>query len=89
MAGGATEEEKPRQSPILWVARPMATAARQFAKSLFRPSTIVYPYERLEDPKFRDQVAVSAGKPIFVSRGRVDRRIWLRRPNLRCVSPGG
>ncbi|HYB77295.1 MAG TPA: hypothetical protein VEE83_01270, partial [Thermoplasmata archaeon] len=42
----------------------MATAARQFAKSLIRPSTVVYPYERLEDPTFREKVAVASGKPI-------------------------
>jgi len=50
MASEVTATQKPNENPILWVARPMATAARQFAKSLVRPSTIVYPYERLEDP---------------------------------------
>ncbi len=61
-----TATEKPGDHPIAFVARPMATAARQFAKSLLRPSTIVYPYERLEDPRFRAEVAVAAGKPIGV-----------------------
>ena len=64
MATELTATEKPDQNPILWVARPMATAARQFVKSLFRPSTIVYPFERLEDPKFRDRVGVGSGMPI-------------------------
>ena len=57
--------EKP-EHPVLYVARPMATAARQFVKSLVHPSTIIYPFERLEDPKFRDQVAVESGRPIGV-----------------------
>ncbi len=61
-----TAEETPRYNPVLYVARPMATAAKQFAKSLVRPSTIVYPYERLEDPQFRKEVAVESGKPIGV-----------------------
>src|SRR5579863_8563220 len=54
------------ESPLLFVAKPLYTAARQFAKSLIRPSTIIYPYERLEDPKFRGEVAVASGKPIGV-----------------------
>jgi formate hydrogenlyase subunit 6/NADH:ubiquinone oxidoreductase subunit I len=54
------------ENPVLFVARPMATAARQFVKSLVRPSTIVYPYERLEDPKFREEVRVESGRPIGV-----------------------
>ena len=66
MASEITAKEKPNENPILWVARPMATAARQFGKSLFRPSTIIYPYERLEDPKFREKVAIASGKPIGV-----------------------
>ncbi|HYA10998.1 MAG TPA: hypothetical protein VEH10_04950, partial [Thermoplasmata archaeon] len=61
-----TATEKPDENPVLFVARPMATAARQFVKSLRHPSTIVYPYERLEDPRFRDRVAVEPGKPIGV-----------------------
>ncbi len=64
MAGTSKPPEPPSDNPILWVVRPLATAAKQFSKSLFRPSTIVYPFERLEDPKFRDKVAVAAGKPI-------------------------
>ncbi len=48
------------------VVIPMATAAKQFVKSLWRPSTIVYPYERLEDPEFRKRVAVQSGRPIGV-----------------------
>ncbi|HTW40512.1 MAG TPA: 4Fe-4S binding protein, partial [Thermoplasmata archaeon] len=59
-------ERPPQENPLLWVARPMLTAARQFGKSLVHPSTIVYPYERLEDPQFRDRVAVASGKPIGV-----------------------
>ena len=66
MAAPITAKEKPSDNPVLFVARPMATAARQFAKSLFRPSTIVYPFERLEDPRFRDRVEVASGKPIGV-----------------------
>ncbi len=53
-------------NPVTGVVRPLATAAKQFTKSLFRPSTIVYPYERLEDPTFRGKVAVAAGRPIGV-----------------------
>jgi len=63
---GAAATETTEENPVLFVARPMATAARQFVKSLVRPSTVIYPYERLEDPKFRDQVAVETGKPIGV-----------------------
>jgi formate hydrogenlyase subunit 6/NADH:ubiquinone oxidoreductase subunit I len=48
------------------VAIPMITAAKQFTRSLWRPSTIVYPYERLEDPSFRGRVAVASGRPIGV-----------------------
>jgi formate hydrogenlyase subunit 6/NADH:ubiquinone oxidoreductase subunit I len=58
---------RPRaESTLAWVARPMLTAARQFGKSLVRPSTVVYPFERLEDPKFRGLVGVASGKPIGV-----------------------
>jgi formate hydrogenlyase subunit 6/NADH:ubiquinone oxidoreductase subunit I len=52
--------------PFLWVTRPLATAAKQFAKSLWHPSTVIYPFERLEDPKFRTEVGVASGRPIGV-----------------------
>ncbi len=61
MASDLNATEKPDQIPVLWITRPMATAARQFVKSLFRPSTIIYPYERLEDPKFRTGSASAPG----------------------------
>ncbi len=51
---------------VTLVAHPMATAARQFVRSLVRPSTILYPYERLEDPRFRKEVKVASGAPIGV-----------------------
>jgi formate hydrogenlyase subunit 6/NADH:ubiquinone oxidoreductase subunit I len=66
MAASSPEKPKPSDNPVLYIARPMATAARQFAKSLIRPSTILYPFERLEDPKFRDEVRVASGKPLGV-----------------------
>ncbi len=61
-----TATEKTSDNPILWVAKPMVTAARQFARSLLHPSTVVYPFERLEDPKFRTEVGIESGKPIGV-----------------------
>jgi formate hydrogenlyase subunit 6/NADH:ubiquinone oxidoreductase subunit I len=53
------------------VVHPMARAARQFVKSLWTPSTIVYPLhdgkaERLEDPSFRHKVDIRSGVPIGV-----------------------
>ncbi len=49
------------------VVYPMTTAAKQFARSLWRPSTIVYPMrERLEDPEMRKKVRVESGQPIGV-----------------------
>ena len=41
MSDEATATSKPSDNPILFVAKPMLTAARQFARSLVRPSTIV------------------------------------------------
>ncbi len=49
------------------VVYPMATVAKQFVKSLWRPSTILYPFgERLENEDFRKSVKVASGAPIGV-----------------------
>jgi formate hydrogenlyase subunit 6/NADH:ubiquinone oxidoreductase subunit I len=49
------------------VLYPMYTAAKQLMRSLWRPSTIIYPSEeRLEAPRMRKKVAIESGKPIGV-----------------------
>ncbi|MDE1820664.1 MAG: 4Fe-4S binding protein [Euryarchaeota archaeon] len=56
------------------VVHPLARAGRQFMKSLWRPSTIVYPFktpfgkteERLENPEFRKEVDIRSGVPLGV-----------------------
>ena len=64
MSTSESTERPPSQNPFLWVAKPLATAARQLRERLLRPSAIGFPFERLEDPRFRQQVDVAAGKPI-------------------------
>ncbi|EQD41580.1 4Fe-4S ferredoxin iron-sulfur binding domain protein [mine drainage metagenome] len=69
LTGPPVKRTPPAPEPsgvVSLVAYPMATAARQFVRSLWRPSTILYPYERLEDPTFRNEVKVASGAPIGV-----------------------
>lgn len=74
---GAAKVTPPAPSPTgvaSLVVYPMARAGRQFIKSLWQPSTIVYPMktpfghtvERLENPEFRKEVDVRSGSPIGV-----------------------